>query len=419
MGLHILDCFVPQTGTSARHESSHERIAWKSFLKVLHRETQLIVNRVERSRRIADFLRKTQCVGRELRARAGLSPIGLPDSKQWGDRDAAAIPPYLSLAVEYAEQQRMKEHFLYGIDRAVANGREVRLILSTDFDSIQDRATNEKWVGMQLQNLVEFFTRGTGRFQNVKVVDRQGPFEMQQYILGEGELVESVKLDVHDPTYYHARTSKDPREAKAAARLFDVCFTGLASRNLENLLSQPRDPGREYLIRTVCEALSAGRPESILAAEASLDPHGTQLIEELRAAAVPDALSPGLLRDNVEVLLTTSPPHVVQSMLAEELVYEAIKVHLLAQWTHELDVLAETRPGWLIQLTNQAGEPKGELEKDSCHHTLYGSEPSELYNLHLAAFLLTSDARRLVLRNGAATGRPSIPACGIARSPDT
>ena len=41
--------------------------------------------------------------------------------------------------------------------------------------------------------------------------------------------------------------------------------------------------------------------------------------------------------------------------------------------------------------------PKGELEKDSCHHTLYGSEASELYNLHLAAFLLTSDARRLVL----------------------
>ena len=69
MGLHILDCFVPQTGTSARHETSHERIAWESFLKVLRRETQLIVNRVERSRRIADFLRKTQCVGRELRAR--------------------------------------------------------------------------------------------------------------------------------------------------------------------------------------------------------------------------------------------------------------------------------------------------------------------------------------------------------------
>ena len=51
-----------------------------------------------------------------------MSPIGLPDSKQWGDRDTATIPPYLSLAVEYAEQQRMKERFLYGIDRAVANG---------------------------------------------------------------------------------------------------------------------------------------------------------------------------------------------------------------------------------------------------------------------------------------------------------
>ena len=77
-------------------------------------------------------------------------------------------------------------------------------------------------------------------------------------------------------------------------------------------------------------SVSAGRPELILSADASLDPHGTQLIEELRAAAVPDALSPGSSRDNVEVLLTTSPPHVVQSMLAEELVYQAIKVHLLA-----------------------------------------------------------------------------------------
>ena len=409
MGLRILDCFVPQTAAAVRKDMLYERVALESFLKVLRRETQLVVNRVERSRRIADFLRETQCLGRELRARAGLSPIGLPDRRQLDDHDCSKVPHYLSLSAEYNEQQRMKERFLYVIERAVANGCEVRLILSTEFDAIQDRATNKKWVWMQLRNLVEFFNRGTGMCGKVKVVDRQGPFEMQQYILGEGELAESVKLDVHDPTYYHARISKDPREAQAAARLFDVCFTGLASRNLENLMSQSRDPGRDYLIATVCEALSARRPEAILQADASLDPRGTQLAEELRAAATPDTQHSGLLRDNVEILLTTSPPHVVQGILAEELIYQAIKEHLLAQWTHEMDVLAETRPAWMIQLTSSCGEPKGELDKDVCHRMLYDHEESELYNLHLAAFVLTSDARRLILRQRRSDGPPFDP----------
>ena len=80
---------------------------------------------------------------------------------------------------------------------------------------------------MQLQNLVEFFTSGTGLFRNVKVVDRQGPFEMQQYILGEGELVESVKLDVHDPTYYHARIEQGPARGSGGGQVVRRLFHGL------------------------------------------------------------------------------------------------------------------------------------------------------------------------------------------------
>ena len=155
--------------------------------------------------------------------------------------------------------------------------------------------------------------------------------------------------------------------------------------------------------------MSARRPESILQAETSLDPRGTQLAEELRAAAIPDSQHSGLLRDNVEILLTTSPPHVVQGILAEQLVYQAIKRHLVAQWMHEMDVLAETRPAWMIQLTSSGGEPKGELDKDVCHRMLYDHEESELYNLHLAAFVLTSDARRLILRQRRSDGPPFDP----------
>ena len=88
---------------------------------------------------------------------------------------------------------------------------------------------------MQLQNLVEFFTRGTGRFQNVKVVDRQGPFEMQQYILGEGELVESVKLDVHDPTYYHAADEQRPAGGQGGRPAVRCLFHRIG-------LAQPGEP---------------------------------------------------------------------------------------------------------------------------------------------------------------------------------
>ena len=116
MGLRILDCFVPQTAAAVRKDMLYERVALESFLKVLRRETQLVVNRVERSRRIADFLRETQCLGRELRARAGLSPIGLPDRRQLDDHDCSKVPHYPSLSAEYNEQQRMKERFLYVIE---------------------------------------------------------------------------------------------------------------------------------------------------------------------------------------------------------------------------------------------------------------------------------------------------------------
>ena len=398
MGMRIIECYLPSTSIEGRARASQESVAMECFLQAVLDETRPVVNRLGRSRRIAEFMGETEYLGQDLRGRAGLSPIGLPERTQLAHDDYSAIPPGLSLTAEYDEQERMKHIFLHAIHRTVASGHSVNLILSTDFESLQDRATHKRWAQLQLQNLVEFFESGDGKDEHVRVVDRHGPFEMQQYIFGEGELAESVKLDVHDPTYYYARTSKDPREAKAAARLFDVCFAGLASRNLEDLLAIYENPGRKYLVQKVCDALREGGLEPVLKNAGVRDPLAARLAEELRSTASTGIHDAQVLRANVEGLLTTWPAHVAMSVLSEDVVYQAIKAHLIAQWKHELLTLSETRPGWIIQLTNCNGEPKGELEKDACHRALYGEEESELYNLHVAAFVLTSDARRLILR---------------------
>ncbi|MFO7907652.1 MAG: SIR2 family protein [Pirellulaceae bacterium] len=412
MGLRVFESSMSSTSSQIVKTTNgplHESVALETFLRILLRETEPVVNRVERIRRIADFMQESENLGDSIRARAGLSPIGLPEKKQLEADDCSVVPPYMSIAAEHNEQERMKKGFLHAIRRAVDRGREVRLILSTDFDSIQERATNRKWVWMQLRNLRDFFSSDTGQRMHVRIVDRQGPFEMQQYILGEAELAESVKRDVHDSTYHYTRTSKDPHETKAAARLFDVCFNGLASRNLENLLFVSDDRGRIYLVDEVCHALTTGRADTILAAPETYNSEAAQLAGEIRAAARSGDGDPELVRDTVEILLTTSPAHVVLNVLADEILYQAIKQHLIAQWEQEMEMLEETRPGWMIRLETEDGKPKGDLDKDACHTSLYGRNESALYNLHMGAFALTSDAKRLILRKRRADGPPFDP----------
>jgi hypothetical protein len=397
MGMHFIECFVSDTGGNGQTSAFYETAALECFLRELLGATRSVVNRVGRSRRIADFMRETEHLGRDLRARAGLSPIGLPEPAQLDGTDRSAIPPYLALPAEYKGQIRMKNNFLHAIHRAVGTGHTVKLILSTDFESIQDRAVNKRWVRLQLQNLADFFENGMGKLRNVQVVDRQGPFEMQQYIFGDGELAESVKLDVHDPTYYYARTNKDPREAKAAAQLFDVCFATLASRNLQNLLGVVNDPGRDYLINEVCRALSEGQAERVVHGSENLDPEAAKLADELRSTSALGNQERQAARASVGDLLGTSLPHVAMNVLSEEVVYQAIKRHLIGQWKQEIDMFGETRPSWIIQLTDRQGNPKGELDKQDVHR-LCSQEESDLFNLHVAAFALTSDAQRVILR---------------------
>jgi hypothetical protein len=398
MGLSILECAMPSSTFEGSPSILHETVATESFLRALRGETRPVVNRVQRSKRIADCMGESEFLSQDLRGRAGLSPIGLPDKKQLEAEGCSSIPSYMSLPAEYAEQERLKDGFLNAIHGTVASGHEVKLILSTDFESIQDRAKNKKWVWLQLKNLVDFFETAAGRQASIKVVDRQGPFEMQQYILGEGELAESVKFDVHDPTYYYARTTKNPRETKTAKRLFDVCFAGLATRNLENMLSVYNDPGRNSLVQAVVQSLRTGQASEVIRDVESLDPLAAKLAEVLRNAAGTDREQLDALSSNVENSLTTAPPQAVMSVLSEKVVFQAIKEHLVAQWKHEMEMLGETRPEWIIQLTDRNGASRGELKKASCHRNLYGRLESELYNLHVAAFALTSDTRRLILR---------------------
>jgi hypothetical protein len=394
MGLRVLD-FQMSSGDGEEDAGAREFEAMRRFLRCLYNETRTNLTQVERTRRMAEFMSETEYARRTIRVRANISPIGLPEREQLQQLepsfDLAEVCPYVGVEQEYEQQKCLKDNFLHVIQAAVSSDHDVRLILAVDFEALQQRTVHKKWLELQLRNLIEFFERGLGASPHVKVVDRKGTYEIQQYIFDDREMVDSRKFDLYDPRYYQARVTKNPQEVQAAVDVYDLCFTGIAVSNLESLLTVDKDRGRQHLVECVYRALSDSHATGVLREGPALESHRERLGGQLRSLENPS-------RHDVETLLCTAPSHRVMAAISEDVVFEAIKLHLLDQWKHELGFLGETRTSWLIQVTDREGNPKGDIDKWTYLTEFCGEHPLPLYNLHVVGFVLTHDARHLLLR---------------------
>ncbi len=395
MGLRVIAFDLPLMNMGSRAVRTKEFAVLHCFLRLLLDETRPDVNVEERARRIAGFLSETPYARRSIRVRAGLSPIGLPEQEQLAGitppLDPVAVCPFVGGKLEYEQHKRLKESFLNVLDSAVNSRHDVFLILSVDFEDLQVRSAHKKWLELQLQNLIDFCERGPGSSPRVKVLDRHGSYEVQQIILDDREMVESRKFDPFNRNYHLTRVVKDRREVKAAVDVFDLCFRGIAAMNLEAMLAGDSDPGRKHLVSRIHRALEQGQITGLFRTPPVAESDGKRLATQLR-----DLTRPSL--QELGTLLCTAPTHSVLAAFKEDLVFEAIKLHLIAQWKHELRLLSETRTSWRDLVTDQDGNPRGELDKFSFHALLREDQPIDLYNLHVSGFALTPDAQHLVLR---------------------
>ncbi len=395
MGLRVIAFDLPLADLGPEAARTKEFAALRRFLQLLLDETRPDVTLEERARRIADFLNETPYARRTIRVRAGLSPIGLPEQKQLNEftppLELLSVCPFVGGEQEYEQQKRLKDSFLGVLESAVTSEHDVFLILSVDFEDLQARSAHKQWLELQLQNLIDFCEHGLGSCPQVKVLDRHGSYEVQQMLLDDREMVESRKFDPFNRDYHLARVSKDPREVKAAVEVYDLCFRGIAAMNLEAMLAGDSDPGRKHLVSCIHQALDEGRIADLFRSPPVAESHARRLGAQLRGLTHPSF-------QELETLLCTAPPHSVLAALEEQVVFEAIKLHLIAQWKHELRLLSETRTSWWDQVTDQDGNPKGELDKVSFHALLREDRPIDLYNLHVSGFALTIDAQHLILR---------------------
>lgn len=396
LGLRVLDPGTNLSNSDEEEREFREQELLRLFLEELLAETRLDVTRILRTKRIVDFLAESEHLGKDMRIRARTGPIGQlteEDLSQLSRQRGEVIRgPYSPQDAEYVYQKQLKEQFAVALERTVRSGHLAKFLLSANIESIQLRTAHQKWLELRLRHLVEFFESGMGASESILVVDRKGTYETQQYILGNKELAESRRVSAADSTYHLARTTKDPGEVKTAVDLFDLCFQAVALDNFQTLLEQSDDEGRTFLIDTLGKAIVDNKLESVLMPQSpEEDALAVRFRQQLRT-------NNHLTRKDVETLVGTSPPHAVLSVVADRIVYEAIKLHLIGQWREELETLRKDRPNWRIEVTDSNGKPKGTLEKDVYHQLIARSKDPDLYNLHAAGFVLTSDAQRVILR---------------------
>lgn len=375
-------------------EKESRTSALLSVLTDLRDRTTHHVEKEKRAGRIAEFLEDTGLSTAELRVRAGLSPLGIPDDSD----DARSCAPWQ--APEYRAQQQLRAAFARCL-----SGREVHLILSTDFESLQQRALNPNWARLCLQRLIAFFSTDRAADQ-IYVVDRRGPYEMQQYIVGDRAMVESRKLGVFDAVYHDARIEMNQRVVRQAVEVFDSCFVSFVLSNLENLLSDQVGRGRDCLAsevwktRTDLAVNEAEFEKRVLAVAAG----GSSERLFADAVGVCERLKNARTLEDLAEMLSHESPFVLMLLLGIDAFKTPIRMHLLQLWERDLERLAQSRSAHLlIQLTDASGVVNGYLDKAQYHLHLLGhqheqGEEPQFWNMHVAGFFLTSDGRRLVLR---------------------
>jgi hypothetical protein len=339
------------------------------------------------------------------------------------------------------------------IREAVKNDRPVKLILATDFQTLQTRCEDPRWSAECLRTLVSFLKSNTGKSPNLEVVERSGPYEIQQYIIKtgrrSGEVIESRKLVKPESTYYDADANKDEMKVEEEAKLFDSCFQSFQLSMLEEMLVDSEgvsatfltkeilnrpdedvwrdDSKRRDMGRTIAETIAGiGLERSDLEDEASLEARKKKLLQESADLIndVAEAKKYGS-ESQIKDLLTSEPASLILLVFNDDVLTRAMKEHLIDKWTDEsIQLRGERSHNIRIQLLDGKKKPVGVLDKEKFHLALQavGEGASmapprdeqwvngvQVWNVHVSAFVLSGKADKLILRKCLDMGTPDYP----------
>lgn len=436
------------------------RPLYAQFATKLLEDTALhVTDPLERARKIASRFRSYRPVRADLRVRAGLSAIGIPQPSRQGS-------PYITTTSDgshdktvhapwskdmYEAKLELNKAFRAAVSSALENGHMVWLILATDFETMQQRASDPRWAACCLESLMAFFAEEEGKDSRVVVVDRDGPYEIQQYIIGHKEVIESRKLVKPEYPYYESRVLRTVSAVEDCLRQFDSCFESFRLEVFENMLLRARGPGFDYLVKRICagEAEPLWRNEEDLKRQAeavvrttsgtgevagpSLDEKAVwDLVESARDSIrdLTSALKANSDEErltNVRHLLSCEPPYMLLVALRDEVVNTTVKKYLLGKWEREREQLLGGRsPRIRIRMLDAEHAPAGSIEKRRYHLMLsavrdgdYLPNPLEykgdhgtehaIWNSHVSCLAITGDAKHLVLRHCLGTDRRDDP----------
>lgn len=374
MNLEVLECEVG--------EGADQTAALRDFLRDLAAKTDPIIKE-KRASRIGDFLQSELRSGEVLRVRAGLTPLGIPD-----EIDEAEAPKPWSRDT-YEDLQGLKEAFKQALHKA----REVKVIVSADFESLQDRTERPDWARQRLSALIEFFEgEDSELLEKIRVVDRRSPYEIEQYIVDDRCMIDSRKYPARIQPRYETEVVCETGKVERAIKVYDSCFESFVFSNFCDLLQHPGGAGRDRLIAEILDGRDTGSHLAVL--------------DQSKATSIRRELQQADESRRSRVIAKKLPANVLRYF--EGAVHEAIRAHLLQLWHEDLERLRdeERTPHAFIRLQDREQKDRGYVDKRLFHESrryvrddLTPEEDEEsLRNLHVAGFVFTSDGRRLVLR---------------------
>ncbi|MEW6533983.1 MAG: SIR2 family protein, partial [Candidatus Auribacterota bacterium] len=422
----------------------------------------------ERAHKISEWLEEWQKKTVTLRIRAGLSPVAFPEINEKKIANKSVLYAILrkndktkeNASKEATEkilcpwkkeesdaQERLSTTFKSTINRA----KEVKLILSTDFESLQQRDINSKWAACRLKALIEYFENGDGCKETIHIVDRNGPYEIQQYILNENEKIESQKRLGEKEAYHEVYFIDNmQRLIKKDIEIFDSCFFTFQMENLLELLAV-QGKGLKSLVDTLETSKI-----NLFVEEADIDislkniiGDGSKKNKEEEVKKIQKTLEAfkkrildikmngkeGCVYDRLNFEIINQPAHILLIVLNKSLLSSAIKVHLIEKWTNLFEQLIGDRSHDLRLALRDARDkicgsvPKasfhlnlppfsegldkikgidisGEIEKSLLNKENFDEKgylddlnlSYPLWNTHISGFAITGDRKNLVFR---------------------
>lgn len=419
---------------------------------------------VERSQKIAQLLQEHADYvkpNEKLRIRAGLSPVALPkltkenndyytkwESDEY-DTKVRAPWPKGSQEEYYQPKKSMADQFKSLVEKSISQNGNVFLILSSDFESLQQRVTDSKWVACRLKVLCDFFEKEVGKDERVGVVDRSGPYEIQQYLIGEDLKIESQKRHEAGEPYYVARIEDNPDIILQDIEIFESCFLSFKLKHLQELQSLLKGMGLTYIVDSIKKMNSESVFRDNDTQEIRLE--AKKLIEKVaekekdtgyrediinkyteKAKKIRTRLENAKTKDenddSITHILSSEPAEILLILLKDTIVIQAVKKHLIEKWTYQSKELAGDRsPKLRISLVDVETHPRGSMQKrpyhlllpqlmeipKNLHETSYTIDENDIvnmdidklnknypaWNLHVSAFAIMGNGRYLLLRH--------------------